>query len=127
MDVWTKEMKLEKKSCQIMLSECIQGRYKVSRLVTIENGEIIEKPDDIELLGMSTPEGFSVRGLRIIKDDESKANCIICGKEYRISEFWISEIHSWMKLCDTCWHLPYEEKEKAIEEYRKKIFKDNVK
>ncbi len=124
MDIWIPEMKLEKKSCQIMLTECIPDRDTVSRLVTIENGEIIEKSDDIELLGISTPEGFSVRGLRIIKDDEDKTNCIMCNKEYLIHELWTNKNHSWMKLCDTCCHLPYEEKQRAIDEYRKKIFKE---
>lgn len=46
MEIWTPNMKLEKKSCQIMLKENIPGQKAISRLVTIENGEIIQKPDD---------------------------------------------------------------------------------
>lgn len=72
MEIWTPDMKLEKKSCQIMLKENIPGKREISRLVTIENGEIIEKPDDVQLLGTLTSEGFVVTGLQIIKDDENK-------------------------------------------------------
>lgn len=72
MEIWTPEMKLEKKSCQIMLKENIPGKKAISRLVTIEDGEIIEKPDDVQLLGTLTSEGFVVTGLQIIKDDENK-------------------------------------------------------
>ncbi len=66
MDIWKPEMKLEKKSCQIMLTEKISGK-EIKRLVTIEEGEIIEKPDDVDLLGILTSEGFSVRGLQLKK------------------------------------------------------------
>ena len=72
MEIWTPDMKLEKKSCQIMLKENIPGKKAISRLVTIENGEVIEKPDDVQLLGKLTSEGFVVSGLQIIKDGENK-------------------------------------------------------
>lgn len=66
MDIWKFGMKLEKKSFQMMLTEKFSGK-EIKRLVTIEDGEIIEKPDDVELLGILTPEGFSVRGLQLKK------------------------------------------------------------
>lgn len=72
MEIWTPEMKLEKKSCQIMLKENIPGQEPISRLVTIEDGIIIQKPDDVQLLGDLTSEGFVVSGLQIIKDNENK-------------------------------------------------------
>lgn len=72
MAIWTPDMKLEKKSCQIMLKEMIPGKKAISRTVTIENGEIIEKSDDVQLLGTLTSDGFVVTGLQIIKDDKNK-------------------------------------------------------
>lgn len=123
MDTWTPDIKLEKKSYQIMLTERIPGQKAINRLVTIENGEIIEKPDDVRLLGTLTSDGFVVTGLQIIKDDSGKAKCIICDKEYDIYQLYISDNHPWKKVCQVCWDLPSEEKQKAFEEYRKKIFK----
>lgn len=29
----------------------------------------------------------------------------------------------WTPICQTCWNLPFEEKQYAIEEYRKMIFR----
>ena len=72
MEIWTPDMKLEKKSCQIMLKENIPGKKAISRMVTIEDGKIIQKPDDVQLLGTLTSDGFVVTGLQIIKDDENK-------------------------------------------------------
>lgn len=127
MDIWTPDMRLEKKSCQIMLTERIPGKKEISRLVTIEDGEIVEKPEDVEILGILTPEGFTVRGLRIKNENEDMARCIICGKDDCAYKFWTSENHPWMKLCEVCWDLPYKEKQDAIEKYRKKIFKEETK
>lgn len=31
--------------------------------------------------------------------------------------------YPWKKLCQNCWNLPFEEKQYAIEEYRKRIFR----
>lgn len=70
MDIWTSDMKLEKKSFQIILKEIILGKEIISRLITVENGKIIEKPDNVQLLGKLTSEGFVVRGLQIIKDED---------------------------------------------------------
>ncbi|MDO9353870.1 MAG: hypothetical protein Q7T55_09245 [Solirubrobacteraceae bacterium] len=65
MEIWQSGMKFEKKSYQIILKEIIQGEGEISRLVTIENGEIIEKPEDVELSGILTSDGFVIRGLFI--------------------------------------------------------------
>lgn len=46
--------------------------------------------------------------------------CIICSNEYEYGELWISSNHPWMKLCKTCWKLPYEEQRRLVKEYAEK-------
>lgn len=122
MDVWIPDMILEKKSCQIMLKEMIPGKEEISRLVTIEDGEIIEKPDDVDLLGDLTSEGFVVTGLKIKKSGNGKTKCIMCSEEFDEIELWISTNHPWMKICSKCWEMPFDEKQKVAKEYEKRIF-----
>ena len=44
--------------------QLIEKRDDFKRTVIIENGKIIDKPDDIDILGVETPFGFEIRGLR---------------------------------------------------------------
>ena len=44
--------------------QLIEKRDDFKRTVVIENGKIIDKPDDIDILGSETPFGFEIRGLR---------------------------------------------------------------
>lgn len=46
--------------------------------------------------------------------------CVICKKEYDSLELWNSSSHPWMKICENCWELPFEEKQKKVREYAKK-------
>ena len=44
--------------------QLIEKRDNFKRTVIIEDGKVIQKPDDIDILGVGTPFGFEVRGLR---------------------------------------------------------------
>lgn len=46
--------------------------------------------------------------------------CVICEKEYESSKLWKSSNRPWMKICEICWELPFEEKQKKVREYVKK-------
>lgn len=43
------------------------GKGKISRTVIVQNGQVVEKPADVNILGDNTPEGFIVSGLEIIR------------------------------------------------------------
>jgi hypothetical protein len=43
------------------------GKGKISRTVVVQNGQVIEKPSDVNILGEDTPDGFIVSGLEIIR------------------------------------------------------------
>ena len=44
--------------------QLIEKRDNFERTVIIEDGKVIQKPDDIDILGIDTPFGFEIRGLR---------------------------------------------------------------
>lgn len=44
--------------------QLIEKRDDFKRTVVIENGKIVDKPDDIDILGVETPFGFEIRGIR---------------------------------------------------------------
>jgi hypothetical protein len=44
-----------------------KGKGRISRKVVVQNGKVIEKPADVNILGEDTPEGFIVSGLEIIR------------------------------------------------------------
>jgi len=44
--------------------QLIEKRDDFKRTVVIENGKIVNKPDDIDILGVETPFGFEIRGLK---------------------------------------------------------------
>jgi hypothetical protein len=43
------------------------GKGRISRTVIVQNGKVIEKPSDVNILGDNTFEGFIVSGLEIIR------------------------------------------------------------
>jgi hypothetical protein len=49
------------------------GKGKISRKVIIQNGQVIEKPADVNILGEDTPEGFIVSGLEIIRKRQARS------------------------------------------------------
>lgn len=50
----------EGETCVMRLTE----RGKGKRKVVIKNGKIIEKPEDVDILGINTPFGFVIKGLK---------------------------------------------------------------
>lgn len=44
-----------------------EGKGRISRRVVVRNGKVIEKPEDVNILGEETPDGFIVSGLEIIR------------------------------------------------------------
>lgn len=44
--------------------QLIEKRDDFNRTVVIENGKVVDKPDDIDILGVDTPFGFEIRGIR---------------------------------------------------------------
>ena len=44
--------------------QLIEKRDNFERTVVIEDGKIVNKPDDIDILGVETPFGFEIRGLK---------------------------------------------------------------
>jgi len=55
-----------------------------------------------------------------MKIESNKENCVICEKECDSSKLWKSSNHPWMKICEICWELPFDEKHKKVREYAKK-------
>ena len=53
-------------TCEIKISERL-GEGRISRKVKIQNGKVIEKPADVNILGEETPDGFIISGLEIIR------------------------------------------------------------
>lgn len=49
------------------------GKGRISRKVIIQNGQVIEKPADVNILGEDTPEGFIVSGLEIIRKRKARS------------------------------------------------------
>jgi hypothetical protein len=43
------------------------GKGRISRKVVVKNGQVIEKPSDVNILGENTSEGFVVSGLEIVR------------------------------------------------------------
>lgn len=72
MDIWNPGMKIVKEgskewdTLQMQLTDRTTGR-EVKRKVTIINGSVAEKPDDVDIIGDVTPLGFIARGLQFKK------------------------------------------------------------
>ena len=49
------------------------GKGRISRKVVVQNGRVIEKPADVNILGEETPEGFIVSGLEIIRKRKQRS------------------------------------------------------
>jgi hypothetical protein len=48
------------------------GKGEISRKVVVQNGKVIEKPADVNILGEDTPDGFIISGLEIIGKRRSR-------------------------------------------------------
>lgn len=67
MSIWKQTMLIMgEQTCEIKISE-IHGEGRISRKVKIQNGKVIEKPADVNILGEETPDGFIISGLEIIR------------------------------------------------------------
>lgn len=67
MSVWKQPMIISgEKTFEMKITER-DGKGKISRTVVVQNGQVIEKPADVNILGEETPEGFIVSGLEIIR------------------------------------------------------------
>lgn len=52
-------------TCEIEITEKVGNSGKVKRKVKIQNGKVIEKPRDVDILGKETPDGFIIEGLQL--------------------------------------------------------------
>lgn len=72
MAIWDRETKIIKEvskeldTFQMQLTDRTTGR-EIKRKVSIINGSIAEMPDDVDIIGDSTPSGFIARGLQFKK------------------------------------------------------------
>lgn len=57
---------------ELLISER-EGKGRISRKVVVQNGKVIEKPADVNILGENTPEGFIVSGLEIIRKRKGRS------------------------------------------------------
>lgn len=61
-DVWRPGVTI--KPGETVTIQLIEKRDNFERTVVIEDGKIVNKPDDIDILGVETPFGFEIRGLK---------------------------------------------------------------
>ena len=67
MTIWNQTFLIKgEETCEMEITEK-EGKGRISRKVKIQNGRVIEKPDDVNILGEETPDGFIVSGLEIIR------------------------------------------------------------
>ena len=87
-------------SRQLILTERIPDTEEIKRSITIEDGRIIDKLDDVDIIGKRTSKGFIVRGIEL--NTERTKKCIICEKYKNIKDFWDSDRETYSKLCKEC-------------------------
>lgn len=71
-DIWKKGTIIidddrQKRTCELMLIDKTTGK-EIKRYVEIKDGEVIEKPDDVDIIGHYTPVGFVLRGMKLKSD-----------------------------------------------------------
>ena len=67
MAIWKQTMLIKgEQTCEMEIFER-EGDGKISRKVKIQNGKVIEKPADVNILGEDTPNGFIISGLEILR------------------------------------------------------------
>jgi hypothetical protein len=65
--IWKPTMLIKgEQTCEMEIFEK-EGEGKISRKVKIQNGKVIEKPADVNILGNETPDGFVISGLEIVR------------------------------------------------------------
>ena len=65
--IWKQTMLINgEKTFEMSITEK-DGKGKISRTVIVQNGQVIEKPADVNILGEDTPDGFIVSGLEIMR------------------------------------------------------------
>lgn len=103
-DVWNNETIIEysgkRASCQLSLTENIPGMEIIKRNVTIEDGKVIDKPDDVDIIGERTPNGFILMGLQYNAKRIKK--CATCEEDKELLDFWDNERSVYSKLCKDC-------------------------
>lgn len=65
--IWNQTMLIDGEQTFEMLITEQEGKGRISRKVIIQNGKVIEKPADVNILGENTPEGFVISGLEIVR------------------------------------------------------------
>ncbi len=64
---WNQTMLINgEQTCEMEITER-EGEGRISRKVKIQNGKVIEKPADVNILGTNTPNGFIISGLEIVR------------------------------------------------------------
>jgi hypothetical protein len=105
MNVWNgKELIIDDSgknaTCQLQLTEQIPGEEEIKRSVSIEDGRVLDKQDDVDIIGKRTSKGFVLRGIEL--NTERTKKCIICGKYKNIKDFWDSDRKNYSNLCKEC-------------------------
>jgi hypothetical protein len=118
MNIWnTEELIIDhsgkKTNQELLLKENIPGKEEIKRYVKIEDGKVIEKPEDIDLIGKRTSKGFILEGLKI--NQEIKKKCIICDKCKNILDFWDKDKNSYSNVCNECREDSFIDKEDCDE------------
>lgn len=96
---------------QLELTENIPGKEEIKRSVSIEDGKVIYKQDDVDIIGKRTSKGFVLRGIEL--DTERTKKCIICGNYKNIKDFWDSDRKIYSNLCEECREDSYIEEEES--------------
>ena len=66
MAIWKSYMSIkDQKTCEIEITEKVGISGKVKRKVKIQNGKVVEKPRDVDILGTETTDGFIITGLQL--------------------------------------------------------------
>lgn len=83
MSIWKQTMLIKgEQTCEIEISEK-EGEGRISRKVKIQNGKVIEKPADVNILGTETKDGFIISGLEIVRKRKKRDINIIADKKNR--------------------------------------------
>lgn len=109
MNIWNDEIIIndtgKNATCQLRLTERIPGTKEIKRCVSIKDGKVINKPDDVDIIGENTSKGFIIRGIELNTERTNK--CITCGEHKNVKDFWDNNRREYSKLCKECRNNTY--------------------
>lgn len=62
-------------NCQLVLTERIPDTEEIIRHVNIEDGKVVDKFDDVDIIGKRTSKGFILKGIEL--NTERTKKCTI--------------------------------------------------